>query len=81
MPFILRPYILAVGLSSGLEEAEGAAEMDRWPSERPLATDRLLLSSCLPLTSSGVACVKSGACADRLLDVAAAPKPPRTLTK
>lgn len=31
----------------GLEEAEGAPESDRCPSEGPLARERLLTSSCL----------------------------------
>lgn len=31
----------------GLDEAEGAPESDRCPSEGPLARDKLLISSCL----------------------------------
>lgn len=47
VPFALRPKILPCGLRIGLEEADGAPECERCPSDRPLAKDRLLTSSCL----------------------------------
>lgn len=47
MPFAFRPKILPCGLRIGLDEAEGAPDSERCPSERPLAKDRLLTSSCL----------------------------------
>uniref|UniRef100_A0A1A9ZKC7 Uncharacterized protein n=1 Tax=Glossina pallidipes TaxID=7398 RepID=A0A1A9ZKC7_GLOPL len=66
VPLALRPKILPGGLSIGLEEAEGAADNERWPSDIPLANDKLLLSSCFPV-SSGKTC-KSGVGKGRLDD-------------
>lgn len=55
----LRPNILPGGLRIGLEEADGAADKERWPSDKPLAKDKLLLSSCLAwLVSKGKICNK-----------------------
>lgn len=60
VPLALRPKILLGGLRIGLEEADGAADNERWPSEIPLANDKLLLSSCLPV-SKGKIC-NNGVC-------------------
>lgn len=60
VPLALRPKILLGGLRIGLEEADGAADNERWPSEIPLANDKLLLSSCLPV-SKGRIC-NNGVC-------------------
>lgn len=42
----------------GLDEAEGAPESDRCPSEGPLARERLLTSSCLQKSMLALALVE-----------------------
>lgn len=42
----------------GLDEAEGAPESDRCPSEGPLARERLLTSSCLQKSRLALALVE-----------------------